>query len=198
MLQCSWCQKSDFIFRTRHFCSFVCFFWTEEGFEFWESQCVVIAQLFYLEMMEALIPYLLFLSLCFRLKFFCNAAVFSLNYELGVSQCCSVHSGRRCSWGQALSAVRTPQRPRLSAWRPQRRLWRARWSGSPESQVHVCMEQCQIWFVFMHLLRFANWFVWLTQIMTQTVTSFFPRLFLKSDVEAHVQNWLQQISLTVS
>lgn len=151
-----------------------CFFWTREGFAFWKSPHDVIAHLLcfkssrnywfliilkiYQDFKEPLISCFLLLSLSFRLTFFCNAAVSSLNHELRVSQWRSVHGGRWSSWWQALGPVPTPQRPRASAWRHQ---GRARWSGSPESQVHFGLEQRQIWSVFMHMIE--NWFLWLTQ-----------------------------------
>lgn len=143
---------------------------------------------------EPLISRFLFLSMSFRLTFFCNAASSSLNHELRVSQCRSVHGERWSSWRQALSAVQTPQRPRASAGRHQRRLRRARWSGSPESQVHVGLEQRQIWLVFMRMIEMVeNWFLWLTQNNDTNSCSFFPRLFMKKHMfkTGHIKyHWL--------
>lgn len=164
-----------------------CFvFWTREGFEFWKLPRDVIAHLLcfkrsrnywflmilkiYQDFKEALTSCFLLLSLSFRLTFFCNAAVPSLNHELRVSQWRSVHGGRWSSWWQALGPVPTPQRSRASAWRHQ---GRARWSGSPESQVHFGLEQRQIWSVFMHMIE--NWFLWLTQNNDTNGCSFFSR-----------------------
>lgn len=106
---------------------------------------------FSVSLFPLVLPYFLFQRFSLRLKLFCDAVACSLNHELRIPQCGSVHSERWSSWGQAPTAVQTPHRPRVcDRWR-QRRFRRTWWSGSSQSKVHVGLEQCEIRLVLTHV-----------------------------------------------